>query len=669
MKIDIDVIIPVYNGEKFISNTISSVLQQTYKPRNIIVVNDGSTDTTAEMIDSFKNSGTPVIHLKKENKGLSAARNSGLALAKSAWVAFLDADDKWEPTKLEKQIQCLRQSKLKDLGVIYCDYKTINEQGTFLLKEFSQRIAPALKGNIFNELLSGNRISGSGSSILVKRACFKKVGLFDETLPAAEDWDMLLRLARHYAFDFIPAQLVSIRIHSTNMQKNYANVLIGKTLVIDKLIHSSDTIGKKIINNVKQHIFDQILNCFPNQPFQKALKERISKKMSELIFSNLYPDLFIYKTTALIKRFLKIFKSADKPLISVVMPAYNAELFIKDSIASILEQTYKNFELLIINDGSTDNTLKIAGSFNDPRINIVSNKKNLGLNKTLNIGIANAKGKYIARLDADDLAYKHRLKLQIKILEKYEDAGLVASGTEVIDSNGKSRGYSEYCFKPEEIFYILHFRNCLTHSSVMFSKDLVKMLGGYAENIEAEDLELWHKIAGVSKIYFIKKALVKWREYRLSKSALSANTLEKSAVRLCQQKVQKITNNKYKLSLIENIFNIHQGKIGKKILTKNCFNEYLQIAQSVLNDLPAFYDQKILKNYLKIEYFKYSLFLKGTGAELNIDHNISLKEKFLGYYYYLLNRTSSRQKKPILRLFAKLDHLFKNSGLLKNSHF
>jgi len=200
------------------------------------------------------------------------------------------------------------------------------------------------------------------------------------------------------------------------------------------------------------------------------------------------------------------------PKITVLMSIYNGEKNLYRSIDSILNQTFTDFEFLIIDDGSTDRTLEILQDYNDPRIRIITNKKNIGLAKSLNKGLKIAKGKYIARQDSGDISHPERLKKQYYFLENNKEYGLVGSWTEVIDENNNHIQYWKQESEPELIFYILSFRNCLTHTSVMFKRDFVIELNGYNERFKkSQDYELWYRISRMKKIYVIPEYLVKWR--------------------------------------------------------------------------------------------------------------------------------------------------------------
>lgn len=238
----VDVVIPAYNAADFISHTLESIAKQTYPINSIIVVNDGSTDDTQARVLEFASThpSLNMILLNQSNSGLSAARNTGINNSFADFIALLDADDLWDPEKLFKQMQVFTHSALPKLGVVYCAYKVVNKQGLVVTSNSRDVIGPSLRGNIYKELLLGNFISGSGSSVLIKRAVFSDVGLFDQTLRACEDWDMWMRIAKQYQFDFIDEALVSIRIHQNNMQKDSMRMLSAELMVLNKFFDQGD---------------------------------------------------------------------------------------------------------------------------------------------------------------------------------------------------------------------------------------------------------------------------------------------------------------------------------------------------------------------------------------------------------------------------------------------
>jgi O-antigen biosynthesis protein len=200
------------------------------------------------------------------------------------------------------------------------------------------------------------------------------------------------------------------------------------------------------------------------------------------------------------------------PLVSVVMSVYNGDRFVREAVESILSQTFKSFEFIIINDGSTDGTRSILESFTDERIVLV-HQGNIGLTRSLNKGISLARGKYLARQDADDVSNPERLKKQVVFMEENPAVGLLGSRFEFIDEAGL---VTRQAFLPlenevlqEKLINICQF----CHSSVLVRKELLDQVGGYREYFKyAQDYDLWLRLSEKCEIRNLPEFLVQWRE-------------------------------------------------------------------------------------------------------------------------------------------------------------
>lgn len=208
----ISVVLPVFNGEGTVRETIQCVLGQTVQDWELIIINDGSTDGTAELLDQIQDSRVKVFSF--ENAGLSASRNRGLAMAKGDYISFIDADDLWTPQKLASQAALMNQSE--QTAVVYSWTDFIDEAGEFLHTGTHAKAS----GNLYEQLFVANFLE-SGSNALIRREALVAVGGFDESLTAAEDWDCFLKLARHHEFAVVPAVQVFYRQPTTSMSSNF----------------------------------------------------------------------------------------------------------------------------------------------------------------------------------------------------------------------------------------------------------------------------------------------------------------------------------------------------------------------------------------------------------------------------------------------------------------
>ncbi len=205
------------------------------------------------------------------------------------------------------------------------------------------------------------------------------------------------------------------------------------------------------------------------------------------------------------------------------MSVYNGSRYLQESVESVLNQTFTDFEFIIINDCSTDNTENIIREYSDKdeRIVLINNLENLGLTKSLNKGLKIAKGEYIARQDADDISLPERLEKELLFIEEHLDVALVSCDIEVIDSDGFSiRKLQRSCASSLVDWYLLFYNHLAGHSQIMFLRNLVMNLGGYSESFRySQDYELWCRIARVAKIAILPDVLLKQRFHSQSISA------------------------------------------------------------------------------------------------------------------------------------------------------
>jgi glycosyltransferase involved in cell wall biosynthesis len=257
----VSVIIPTYNRENLIVRAIYSVLKQTYQDFEIIVVDDGSTDHTEDVIRQLQNKEKRIIYIKnKKNKGAATARNTGIREAKGKYIAFQDSDDEWLSGKLEKQMKMFKKAPL-EIGVIYTGFWRIEADK----KEYipSDKIIKK-EGYIHIELLKGNFVTTQ--SIVVRKECFEKVGMFEEDLPRLQDWELVLRLSKYYHFKFIDDPLLVSHHTPDSISANDEALIKAYELIINK--HYQDFVKHKKI--LSKHYFSVSVNLCLNGDFKKG---------------------------------------------------------------------------------------------------------------------------------------------------------------------------------------------------------------------------------------------------------------------------------------------------------------------------------------------------------------------------------------------------------------
>jgi len=256
-------IIPTFNHARFVGAAIDSALAQTVSAFEIIVVDDGSTDETPAVLARY---AARVRVLRQENRGLSAARNAGLAAAHGKFVSFLDADDVMAPTKLAAQLEVLERSHA--FGWTYCDVlmETVATGATARASERFGYASRALDGWLFPELIHGNFIPAIAP--LVRRTALEVAGGFDERLTALEDWDMWLRLSLIAEARYTPAVLVTYRIRPDGMSEDRARMDRSRFLVLDKInrtrpvaLESLGNVGRRIIADTHNWLGKEAYAC------------------------------------------------------------------------------------------------------------------------------------------------------------------------------------------------------------------------------------------------------------------------------------------------------------------------------------------------------------------------------------------------------------------------
>jgi glycosyltransferase involved in cell wall biosynthesis len=282
MRPGVSVVIPSYNSAAYLPEAIDSALNQTVAPLEVIVVNDGSTDETPQILERYR--GRLVV-ITQENRGLSGARNSGIAAASGELIAFLDADDVWLPEKLEKQVACLAEHPRA--GLVHSAAHWWNpETGERSIR--SNGNPHQVAGACYKEFFAYNRVTVS--TIVVPQECLAQVGNFDEEIrrPTTQDYDLCIRIARHYELAYVDEPLVLYRLHTSNASNQLLPIWEDALYVLRKALQDDAslrrTVGRAAVNDRLFEVFFQIGRLYHDagQPaaarrhFLQALRHRPS---------------------------------------------------------------------------------------------------------------------------------------------------------------------------------------------------------------------------------------------------------------------------------------------------------------------------------------------------------------------------------------------------------
>ncbi len=330
-----------------------------------------------------------------------------------------------------------------------------------------------------------------------------------------------------------------------------------------------------------------------------------------------------------------------QPKISVLMPVYNCEKFLNSSIESILNQTFDNFEYIIINDGSTDNSLNIIKSYKDKRIKIINNSKNIGISRSLNKGIYRATGDYIARHDADDISDLERLSFQLEYLNK-NDVDLVDTSITFIDKDDNYLyGYEERSFIPEETLSHLFFYE-INHGTILCKRSLIEKNKIQYRVRPAEDYCFFMRLGKRGmKAGRIEKPIVKVRE---REDSLCGSNWINVKNDIDQIRIEFLKEIDLKPSDYEKKIHIALVDQDLSILSKYKFEDVLQWSNKIVynNSLHKTYSINYMKNQLYIRIIrlikhikrrKFSDLLRLKKSAAKYDMNISFKDLFYLYRY------------------------------------
>jgi glycosyltransferase involved in cell wall biosynthesis len=487
----VSIIIPVYNGTKYLREAIDSALGQSYPNIEVIVVNDGSNDDGAtEKIALLY--GERIRYFSKENGGVATALNFGIEKMTGDYFSWLSYDDVYYPNKIEMQIKFLSENHLKDT-ILYGGYELIDESSKIVgqIKPESLYSEEQLNISLF-PLLRGLI---NGCSLLIHKSHFEKSGLFDENLLLAQDYALWFKMFRNAKVRFLPGIFVKTRIHVDQQSKKKK----------ERNLEECNSVWISFINDI-------------------SLKEMCEIDGSPFLFyRNTANFLKKYSQYEEAQRYAESLARKAKGKISIIIPFFNRILVLLEAVKSVISQSYTNIEVLLIDDGSTDDLTPLK-AFKDSRIHYVY-QEHQGASAARNLGISLSTGEYIAFLDSDDLFLPGKLEKQIDFMEthrlcfshtSYQRMEMQGEPKEVVNS-GRFSG---------KVFPRILSSCGIAASTVMIRREILKERK-FKETIElGEDVCLWIDISYHYTIGGIDEPLTKVRIGR----STSAFNLDKQRI-------------------------------------------------------------------------------------------------------------------------------------------
>jgi glycosyltransferase involved in cell wall biosynthesis len=541
----VSVALPVRNGAGDLPKAIETILTQTFTDFELIVINDGSTDGTAAVLDAIRDPRLHVVH--QENAGLSRALNRGIALARGRYIARIDHDDLAKPTRIEKQVAFMEANPGYALLGTWAEIWA-GDEPSGRAHDF-----PADDAALRFELLFHNPFVQS--SVLIRKSALDAVGGYstDPARQPPEDYELWSRLARRYKVANLPERLTIYREVPNSQSRVGPNPFQQKLVVISAenlaaavgapkpdrnhwdmpaLIHRAyHRVSKRPDIDAMCRVIEFAGAAIEDTAPGSNLSQRVGTWIE-----NLRHALHNYRMYQLIHASVPKLDRSDleraPPLASVILAVRNGGIDLPRAINSILTQTFTDLELIIVNDGSTDGTAAVLDKIDDPRVRVV-HQENKGCAAAANTGIALARGRYIARIDHDDLAKPTRIEKQVAFMEANPDYALLGTWAEIWVGDEPSGRAHDFPADDAALRFELLFHNPFVQSSVLIRKSALDAVGGYSTDPARqppEDYELWSRLARHHKVANLPERLTIYREVPNSQSRTGSNPFQQKLV-------------------------------------------------------------------------------------------------------------------------------------------
>ncbi len=561
---DLSIVIPMYNHEEYIEECLNSITKGIKGNVEIIVIDDGSTDKSLSKVRKWKNQNKKYkklirIFKNKKNLGCPKTLEKGISKARGTYIGVQSSDDFVDKNFYKKMLyQALKTNAdivVSDIA-IYHNEKKIKKASIYEDNIYTSTMSIEKNTDSIHELkkqvLMGHWACASSSNKIIKKELLQKhpykgkhANDLMAILPIIEESQKII---------YIPNLFKYYRMHPQT-QLSSCKTLDSYLGTLDSVIETMKYFYKKneefsrifFYNNCLTFFFASVKKLkteeekieFTNH-FRNGL-EKISKDLLEVYKHSLYHSYFFDNSNFNYKNYDNLIVSTKyfienyhpkkenevfNPLVSIIIPVYNGENYVKEAIDSALNQTYKNIEIIVVNDGSTDKTHEIIKSYKD-KIKYIK-KKNGGVASALNTAIKSMKGEYFSWLSHDDMYYKTKIEDQIKYLAKEKDKNIILySDNDVMDKDGiiyrSSIRWHRDLIKQDKYSVINGNINGIT---LLIPKKVFDENGLFETKYKTtQDYEYWNKILYKYKFYHVDKPLAKYRVHENQDTQKNKNTI------------------------------------------------------------------------------------------------------------------------------------------------
>ncbi len=664
---------PLFNGKTFIEESLKSVQQQTYTDWEFIIVNDyGSDDGCADIVQKYAKNDSRIRLIQTEKRlGLAASLNLGLDEAKGEYIARVDVDDPSEPERFEKQVDFMDTHP----EICLC---SVWQQSVTPDKSYAQKVV-FKPDELAAAMLFGCEISHCG--VMLRKKIFDQNKWRYNPNYLGEDFELWNRvIAEGGKVANIPEVLVSHRW-------GFENISIAKG---ERLREEVRELSARMIARFGIDVsqYDHYLfSGWRNKPIENIKQKRtlFLKQGYQLLseIANKNCEMQLYEQAALKKVLLdrwnwirescqlsfKKFEmdsfttTVQDTVVSVVLPTFNSFNDISRAIDSVLTQTFTQWELLVVNDfGSNDGTAEIVRMYGeyDARIRLIQAPQRLGLAESLNLGIRQANGIYIARLDADDTAYPKRFEKQVALLEARPEVGICGTWQRHYGLTGE--WIHKATVDEEQLRTNLLFWCDLCHSTLMLRKEtIIQNTLFYDSNYKAEDYELWTRAIQCTRIVNIPEILGDRKESKVNITCQKYDDICDESGKIAAKAIQEILKIEVKLDKVH-LLDSWENKFNNSPNREQELKELKEILSEILkkNEEIKYFNQKALLKTISAKWHwakDNADWMEETKTHTKI--NTSKKAfdnkniRYLFYKYLRFRKNNPKVKTRIKKIFER----------------